>query len=369
MASIQKKYDENGKPKSYRVMWRANGKQKSKSFDRFKNANDFKTKIEHQLREGSYVSPAKTTVKGFMEEWLPVHTKKLADRTKNNYRYMSEKFIYPNIGSTLIQKLSAGQIESFYNKLTISPKSIKYIHVVLKAACKAATRQKVINSNPCDLAKLPKIKSKFEGTIIPPESLDVYLSPVKGSWAHIAVLISLSCGLRLGEVIGLKWSDINFKNKKLSVERTAYRLDSELLEKPPKNGKPRTIIVPDVLIAELKKHKRRQKENRLFFGLEYIVSDYVVTHDNGRRPRPDGLSRFFRRRIKAANLPHIRFHDLRHTAATLMILSGADLKTVSVALGHSSIAITVDIYGHIIMDQQKYLAESMNKYLEQHVTL
>ncbi|MCG8688185.1 MAG: site-specific integrase [Desulfobacterales bacterium] len=317
------------------------------------------------------MSPVKTTVKEYLAQWLPKHTQQLSDKTKENYKKMIENHITPNIGTIPIQKLNAGQIENMYTALgdskrksPLSPKSIHYVHAVLNASLKAAVRLRLLSANPCNHVKLPERKSTFEGTIIPPDQVGLYLDALKGTWVYPAVIISITCGLRRGELLGLKWSDINLKTRKLTVNRSAYRVGSEMHEKPPKNGKTRSVYISTALGDLLRQHKKERRHHRLLYGPEYIPSDYVVVYDDGRRPRPDGLSRFFRRRIKAAKLPHVRFHDLRHTAASLMILGGNDIKTVSDTLGHSSISITADIYAHTIDEARKQLADSMDKYLK-----
>ncbi len=365
MASIRKYTTNSGKPR-WQVRWREGNREITKSFDRSKTAHDFMVKLEHDLRQGSYVSPVKITIEDYLDQWLPVHTQRLSDKTKLNYEIMIKNRIKPHIGKIAIQKLNTGHIDKMYVKLgtDLSAKSIYYVHSILSAAMKSAMRQRLISTNPCALAKLPEKKSKFKGKMIPPDRVNEYLEAIKGTWIYPAVIISITCGLRRGELLGLKWSDIDFKTRKLTVNRSAYRLKNEMLEKPPKNGETRSVFIPDTLATLLHQHKQQQKINKLHYGPEYIRSDYVIVHEDGRRPRPDGLSRFFRRRIKAKGLEHIRFHDLRHTAASLMIYGGNDLKTVSETLGHSSISITADIYAHTIDDAQKKLADSMNIYLE-----
>ena len=365
MATIQKYITDNDQIR-WRVRWRDNGKQRSKSFDRQRLARDFMIKLEHDMRQGAYVSPVKITVDAYLDDWLPIHTQNLSDKTKLNYRSMIDRRINPYIGKIEIQKLNAGHIEKMYSNLSVdlSPTSIYYVHSILSAALKSAMRQRLISTNPCTLLKPPEKKTSFEGKMVPPDQVSKYLDAIKDTWIYPAVIISITCGLRRGEIVGLKWSDINFKTRKLTVNRSAYRLKNEMLEKPPKNGKVRSVYIPDTLATLLHQQKKQQKRYRLLLGPEYIVSDYVIVYEDGHRPRPDGLSRFFRRRIKAKGLDHIRFHDLRHTAASLMLYGGNDLKTVSDTLGHSSIKITADIYAHTIDDAKKQLADSMSKYLE-----
>jgi len=365
MATIQKYTTKSGQLR-YRVMWRDGMKQKSKSFDRSKSATEFKIKLEHDLRQGSYVEPIKITVREYLEQWFEVHSKALAYNTIQDYRYVT-KHINKHIGGAYLQKLHAGDIEIMYKRLSVnlSGKYIRNIHSMLNTALKAAVRNRQLTSNPCDLLDAPKIKEKFEASFIPPESVSEYVNLYKGYWIQPAVAISLMCGLRRGELLALKWKDISFTKNTIHVKQSSYfdHSTNMIIDKAPKSGKPRMVFMPNELNVFLKNLKREQKKQKIAIGYLYNDSDYVLVENNGNRPRPDTVSSTFARKLKKSNLPYIRFHDLRHTAGSLMILEGHDLKTVSEVLGHASIAITADIYIHIINEMKKKAADSVGKYL------
>lgn len=141
-------------------------------------------------------------------------------------------------------------------------------------------------------------------------------------------------------------------------------IDGKKTLKTTKSGKTRIVPLARGVAKILKEQRKKQLEFRLFFGEEYCDSDFVITEENGTRPGLSYISRFFNRRIKSSGLPHVRLHDLRHTAASLMLLEGVDLKTVSEILGHSSITITADIYAHVMSESRKKAAQSLEKYIK-----
>lgn len=168
------------------------------------------------------------------------------------------------------------------------------------------------------------------------------------------------CGLRRGEVLGLQWKDIDWK---ASIINIRHNMTDEGL-KAPKSGETRTIPLTEAMKEILKEQKRKQQRFMEMLWDEYYRSDFVVTYDDGTLIKPRALSKNFAAVLRKANLELVRFHDLRHTAASLMIHEGVELKTVSEILGHSSISITADIYGHVIEEKKKQAAQKLDKYIK-----
>jgi integrase len=365
MASIQKYQTKEGKTR-YRVMWRDGNKPKSKSFDKWTPANDFKISLEHTKREGSYVAPSKLTVREYLKDWLDTRKDGLSNSSAMGYAY-NINHANEYIGDLALQGLNASDIEKMYKLLRkdkqLSGTYLLYIHRVLNIAFKDACKKKLINNNPCQYADAPK-KNKFTASFVRPDDVSDYLALFADSWIYPAIAISLFCGLRRSEILALQWENIDFKNGKINVKHSVERIKGEFILKSPKSGKSRSVNMPVGIIDLLQSHKKKQKENRLLLGEKYNKSDFVITEDNGTRPDPKYVTRFVSRRLKASKLSYIRFHDLRHTAASLMILEGNDIKTVSDILGHASIAITADTYAHVIEESKKKAADSLNKYLQ-----
>lgn len=164
--------------------------------------------------------------------------------------------------------------------------------------------------------------------------------------------------------MGLKWQDINFNDNTLHVERNLVVARKELIFKEPKNETSiRTLKIPLTLVAILRKHKKEQLKNKLLFGKEYVDYDLVICKDNGQPINPSSFSHKFGVFIKKNNLPHIRFHDLRHTNATIMLQSNIAPKIASSRLGHSSINVTMDIYTHVLSSMEEETADKLDKLI------
>jgi integrase len=373
MATIKKYFTDDEKPR-YRVMWRDGKKQKSKSFDRFTAANDFKISIEHALREGSYVAPNKETVRHFLDDWFAVHKKGLAIKTIEGYE-LNIRHINKHIGDIPLQRLKPYDIEKMVKSLleTLSAKSVTYILMVLNLALKSAVKNRVINANPCDVVDRPK-KKKYTPSIITPDRFQEYMDLFSDAWIYPGVLLSVFCGLRRGEILALQWHEIEYKDNKIVIKKSAGRKEKVFYEKPTKTERIRTVYLPTGFGDMLKACRKKQLENRALLGEEYIryyadeeqkrEISYVLVESNGKRPDPSYVSRFFNRRIKSSGLPHIRFQDLRQTAISLMLMAGAPIKSVSELAGHSTIKTTADIYAQVVEDSKRQAAETMSKYIK-----
>jgi integrase len=363
MATINKYQTKDNKPR-YRVMWRDGETQKSKSFDRWAAANEFKVSIEHQLREGSYVAPSSLSVSELLDMWYAVVSANIAHNTKigysNNIRHIKE-----HIGKRPIQKLNAAEIESMYARLfkTFSSTSILYLHRNLNCAFKYARKKKLTNYNPCDDVTPPR-KSKPELAVLRPVDVSKYIDAYKATPLYPAVCIALMCGLRKGEILALQWKDIDFENNVITVKHSMGRIDNKPVLNPPKSKKTRMVSMPEGLTDILKAHKEYQGEMKAVADEIYFVSDFVIVQQYGKLYHPRRFDWLFEKGMEKAGLPHVRFHDLRHTAASLMNLEGVQLKTISEILGHSSIAITADIYTNVFEESKKAAAASLNKYLD-----
>lgn len=360
MATIQKYKTEKGY--RWRVRWRdETGKQKSKTFDRQRLAKDFLTKLEHEMREGSYVEPSSITLREFLESWIESYKANIAPNTERGYR-VNIKHICSILGNKPLQKIIPVDIEAAYRQLgeNLSGTSLLYIHRTLSRALSQAEKQRLINRNPCDFVETPKKNKNFEAKFVHPDDIGKYLDAFKGHYLYPAVCLAMFCGLRRGEVLGLQWNDIDWKNNAIIVRHNMTD-DGPFI---PKSGEIRAVPLTEAMAGILKNHRKRQQCFMEKLWDEYYRSDYVVTYDDGTLIKPRVLSKNFAFVLKKAGLDPVRFHDLRHTAASLMLHEGVELKTVSEILGHSSISITADIYGHVIEEKKKQAAQKLDKYIK-----
>jgi integrase len=231
----------------------------------------------------------------------------------------------------------------------LSPRSVAYIRVVLRAALNQAIRWNLVARNAAELVESPRVR-RFEIKPLTPEQARQLLDAAKGSRLEALCAVALACGLRMGEILGLRWQDVDLDARRLAVRQSIQRQrGAGLVAVEPKTERSRrTIEVPAPLIAALKAHRLRQIEERLAEGSHWHDGGLVFASAVGTGIEPRNLHRAFKALLKRAGLPDIRFHDLRHSAASLMLAQGVPLRVVMEVLGHSSISLTADTYSHVM---------------------
>lgn len=224
-------------------------------------------------------------------------------------------------------------------------------------------RKNIIPYNPADRVTLPK-KKKYVGNFYTQEQAKMLLDAIKGTVIEDIVTLTILYGLRRSEAVGLKWSAVYFENDTFTIESTVVRF-SEIVEKNTTKNQAshRTYPMAPEIKQMLLSIQERQQEMRELIGDCYNDSGYVFTWEDGRILNPDYVSRKFSQILKANGLPHIRYHDLRHTTASLLIAKGYDIKRVSEWLGHSDIGTTANIYGHLSFENKKGTLATMSDLL------
>ena len=225
------------------------------------------------------------------------------------------------------------------------------INQVISSAMDLAVAQKIILSNPTNACELPKVEHK-EMQTVPAEQLSAFLEEAKRSGVYEMYYIELATGLRRGELLGLKWSDIDWKNGIIKVRRQVARVDGQVVEAPLKTKNSyRAVSISPQAIEVLREQKRKTNDT------------YVFPSPNGDPISPDSVNNMLGRVLERAGIPKVRFHDLRHTFATLALQNGVDIKTVSGILGHFSAGFTLDTYAHVTTSAQKEAAQTMANVL------
>jgi len=323
----------------------------------------------YKIQNGTYILPETTTTKEYLKDWYKVYVEpNLEQTTADGYNVNIEKHIIPYIGDIPLQKLRAANIQDLYNQLkekgntknggTLSGKSILYVHRVLRQALQHAVRNQVISRNPADDVKSPSVE-KYHSEIFDSKEVNTLLKIVKDSEYEIPITLSAIIGLRRGEALGLKWSDVDWKNTNITIRNQLVPTSKGVIDKKPKSeGSIRTIPIPPTVVALLKNQRLTQLKNKVALGEEYIKNDLVSCHVNGSNIDPSNFSKVFSKILEVNGLKHIRYHDLRHSAATNMLMNGIDIKTVSTILGHSTISITLEIYAHVLDSMKR---DAVNK--------
>ncbi|AEE95743.1 site-specific integrase [Mahella australiensis] len=352
-----------------------NGKRQQKWYSGYRTKKEAEKALDLLLAEiekGEYVKPTNMTIGEFLDEWLEEYCKpKLAPKTYKSYSDTIRLYFKPILGRIELAKLKPITIQRYYNMLKeegkLSDTTINYHHRLLSKALKQAVKWQYISKNPCDAVDTPK-KRNVEMKIWNIENVKKAEQVFANSPIFIHVMLAIYTGMREGELCGLRWEDINFKDGTCTIRRTAQRVDKELIFKEPKTDtSTRVVALPQNIIEMLKQEKKKQAENKILLGSAYDnnYEGYISVWEDGHFKEPDYVSKKFHKMLAATpELPMIRFHDLRHTHASLMLASGANMKVVSERLGHSQIGITMDLYSHVPIELQKDAIKKLETLLQ-----
>jgi integrase len=317
---------------------------------------------------GFVFDAGKQSVGGYMVRWLEDFAKAdLAPRTYHNYKLQIREHIVPAFGTMKLSKLDTPNIQALYSaKLHygLKPSSVRYIHAVLHRALSKAVELRLISRNPAASADPPKVRHE-EITPLNMDQTRAFLEAARGQKYEALYVLSLTCGLRMGESLGLKWSDIDLEAETLRVNRQLQRIreGGGLVFSEPKNASRRTIDLPQRALEALRTHRKDQLEEKLR-ATNYEDSGLVFATRKGTpQDAQNVINRHFKPLLKQGDLPLIRWHDLRHTCATLLLGRGVHPKLVQHLLGHASITMTLDRYSHWIPSMGRHAADGMDEAL------
>jgi len=309
------------------------------------------------------------TVSRYMTRWLEDFAKgTIAPRTYHNYRLQIREHIVPAFGTMKLSKLDTPNIQALYTaKLRdgLKPSSVRYIHAVLHCALKKAVELRLIPRNPAASARPPKIRQE-EITPLDAQQARLLLEAAKDDRFECLYVLSLTCGLRMGEALGLKWSDIDLDAGTLRVHRQLQRIreGGGLVFSEPKNASRRTIDLPQKAVEALWSQRKRQIGEQLRGGAKWQDHGLVFASSKGTPMDAQNIvNRYFKPLLKRAGLPDIRWHDLRHTYATLLLARGTHPTYVQKSLGHASVQLTLDRYSHWMPSMGRNTAQGIDEAL------
>ena len=341
-----------------------------------KTQAEVKEKLKKAIEEnvGIDYGKAKTyTVGSWLEAWMENYAKvKLRPSTFKTSQDFLKNHIKPQIGGIPLADLTSLDLQRFYKHLLdggrvdrieakkkpkgLAPKTVRNIHQMIGSAYNLALEQRLVTKNPTQGCALPKAEHK-EMQTLPIEQLTSFLREAKDSGVFALYYIDLTTGLRRGELLGLKWSDIDLEKGDLRVQRQIGRIDGKIIEMPLKTKKAYRTLPLSADAIDVLMQQRRKTGN----------SEWVFPSPTGGPMSPDSVLHMLQRVLKRAGLPRIRFHDLRHTFATMALQNGVDVKTVSSMLGHYSAGFTLDTYAHVTTDAQLKAAQTMGNILSRAV--
>ena len=319
----------------------------------------------NEQKQGILSTGPQQSMKQFLEQWLEeVHKPTIRIGTYKGYRRYLDKHVLPVLGHVMIQKLTPQQIQAFYTRKQqegLSAKSIINIHGMLHKALDHAIRWGLVPRNVCDAVSLPK-RTRHEIQPLTDKQARQLLVAASGHSLEGLLTLAVTTGMREGELLALKWQDINFEARSLHIRHSmGYIPGKGYLEFEPKTSKSRRkVVLPPFVCEALKQHRMRQLEARLKAGTRWQDLDLVFCNKYGGYLDPAHLRQRFDKLLREARLPDVRFHDLRHSAATILLSLGVPAKVVQEILGHSLISMTMDIYSHVLPDMQQEAMDKMN---------
>ncbi|MGB5945310.1 tyrosine-type recombinase/integrase [Paenisporosarcina sp.] len=373
MAHIRKR----GKTYSYTIDIERNpisGRRKQINkggFTRKKDAEAAARKIELEMDENRFIEPSKEIFKTFMENWFTTHYQnRIKQTTVTSRRYILEKhLLHENpFANKEISKITTEDIDAFYNLKINGDYSSSYIrkmHQMLMQAFNQAVKWKKISGNPLVDADPPPVKTG-EMSIWSLEDVQAFLNTVKGDRHYLTFILAIYTGMRRGEILGLKWCDIDFERKCIHVNRSLAYI--------PKNGyiftslktkkSKRQIPISQFVLNELCTHKKLQEDWKELVGVLYENQDLVICTNTGTIQDPRNVNRVMKRIVKSANVINIRFHDIRHTHASILISEGVDIVKISNRLGHSNPKITYEFYAHLLPNLDNDVADILHNAIQ-----
>lgn len=348
-----------------------------------REAKKLYAKFIARIESGNTYSASKTTLNEFSKKWLETYVKpNLSPTTYQSYTEKLNMHILPYLGHKRLDKITPFDIDSLYNLLankltnrkdengnykTLSPASIHRVHEIISSMFSSAYKWDLVPYNPCTKVTKPKYK-RTKMTCYDEETskklINKLLETAPLKYKCLVILAMLG-GFRRGEIVGLHWDDIDFNNKKITVNRSVYYLGREgVNEKSTKtDSSNRTIAISGICFDLLKQWRSEQGKIGLALGDKWNGSENIFTTDDGRIMNPSTGPKWFSEFLKKHGFPHIRFHDLRHTFATLLISYNVDVKTVSHKLGHASATTTMNFYVHDLESTDKASAELLEEML------
>ena len=314
-------------------------------------------RLKASADKGEYINPSKLSLGEFLDRWEAWVAGQVSPRTLERYKELAAYHVRPHLGATRIQKLKTVNFAELYGVLQraksdggggLSPRTVGHVHRLMHRVFGHAAKWGVIASNPVSAADPPAVE-RTEIKILSPEEVFTLLRGLRVRPLYPIAVLGLATGMRRGELVALRWKDVDLDGGKVRVERSVEQTNAGLRFKSPKTkaGR-RTVIIPPSIVSELRVHWRRQQEQRLALGLgKADDGDLVFARHDGSAYPPKSLTFDWARTVRRLKLPRVTLHALRHTHVSQLIASGLDVVTVSRRIGHSNPTVTLGVYAHL----------------------
>lgn len=338
-----------------------------------KEAEKFLTEKLRELDTGLLISTNKIRFDDYLDYWKDKTFENLEITTKEGYVQKIDKHIKPYLGNIYIEDLKPLHLQNFYEeklkngridkKGGLSPRTVLALHRIIHSALQQAVKWQLIIRNVAEAVEPPKAK-KYKAKYLTDKQTEELINKAKGTDIYIPIMIAIYTGARRGEVLGLNWNNVNLEKGIIKIVDNLCTTKSGLIVKEPKTGSGvRTIAISKTLVDILKRYKVKQIENKIKLGRLYQENNMVCCYEDGRLFNPKRFSAKFHELLERNSLPIVRFHDLRHSHASLLVKLGIKPKVISERLGHSNIAITMDLYSHLYEEADMEVANKFDKLI------
>ena len=340
------------------------GKRRQKWHSGYRTKRDAERAMSEMvaaLHAGTYLEPTKQTLGDFTKDWLAAIEPTIWPSTHYSYDRNLRLHVLPQLGSVQVRRIDAGMLNGLYALLLadgkqsnggggLSPRSVHYVHTILHRAFRDAVRWGRIARNPADAADPPRSAATVRPamTTWTAQQLRAFLAHTADHRLHGAFVVLATTGMRRGECLGLRWSDVDLQAGRVSITQTVIAVNHQVRIGSPKTARARrTVVLDSGTVTALRDHRQRQLAERLLMGAGFTDHGLVFCRPDGGPLHPERFSRTFMIESARAGLPAIRLHDLRHTWATLALSAGEHPKVVQERLGHANVSITLDVYSHV----------------------
>lgn len=350
--------------------WRAQisqegGRRISRDFKTKSDAQTWLRQMQAELEHGFDYQGSKTLLRNFLKDWLDTCRAALRPKTAYDYDRILHRHVIPQLGDEPLKDLTPLRIERFYTRLVeagVGARTVHLVHSILHRALEKAVLFGLLTHNPSAHATLPRYK-QAEMNVLDEMQVNQFLVTAIGSPFEALYHLAVKTGMRQGELLGLKWSDLQWGSGRLNIRRQLQDVRGQgcIFQEPKTRSGRRTIQLGEGTLHALRLHRERQRLQMAVAGQRWQDNDLIFPSSVGTPLNPSNLRLDFNRVIKLAGVPKVRFHDLRHTAASLMLNNGIPVIVVSKILGHSKPSITLDIYGHLYNEMQGEASRLMDE--------
>ncbi|BEP13299.1 site-specific integrase [Acidothermaceae bacterium B102] len=325
--------------------------KKKGGFATKKEAERFLRQALSEIDRGTYVAPGRSTVGSFLlEDYLPTQAH-LRASTLRTYEMYLRLHVVPHVGHLDLAEIRPHHFQLMFSELAgsqlLSSQTVRHVHSIVRRAFNRAVDWGRLPISPLRGIDL-RVPPRRSLTTWSPEQVRTFLEAIEDMRDGCLFRVALLTGLRRGELLGLRWVDVRWEQRTIQITQALVEVGSSVTLSPPKTrSSERTVAIDPLTLEALRKHRARQAEERLAWGPGYVDSRLVFTREDGTAYRPSAISRRWLRLQEGLALPRLRLHDARHTHASLALEAGVPLQVVADRLGHSTIALTANTYGHI----------------------